>query len=623
MCDSTADPPAVSAIVRTRRAGAALRRTLRSLLSPLQGHIEIIVVDEDHDAAAGDICRQLAAEHPGCLTVAGVGACVPAAARNRGLDLARGEYVAFIEGGDSVSERFCADLLQEARRVQADICRSLSGTTDDDGLLHNDPVVSRSAAGSCADRALLRMNAAIYCRAFLDAHDLRFPEELCYADDVVFEYRARRAATQLAQCLEAFYRACAQPPGQAELLSGRELSDAARAAAIIDGLARNGPDPVSEAGRGRLCYELMEWMYQLSDRAAVPADAAECRKAACRLALASPYAPQFRSLLAAGDQDQGRPRAHPARPAHAPGRPGQAPAVSVIVPVYNVRDYVGRALESAVCQTLPGIEIIVVDDGSTDGSATLCGEYAGRRPDLIRVIRQKNSGVAAARNRGLQEARGEYVAFLDADDYLADDFCQVLYDAAMRRRADIAKAVTVLPRPGGGPEERDAWVNSAIRSCRSRLCFMFYMFCALYRREFLERHALRFREELIYCEDVLFLHEAVLHCRALALSDDTFYYHCRRIFSADALRLSRLKMQNAIAVFTAIAASIARCRAPQDLPGAGMVYGSCVHNLELAAGKASDPADAALARRHAAALRATCPLEPRYLEMWRTGGRQG
>lgn len=621
MSDKLPDPPDVSAVVRTRRAGDGLRRTLESLLCPTQGDIEIIVIDEGHDAVAGRVCRELAAAHPGCISVAGAEPGVPAAARNRGLALARGEYVAFIEGGDCVSERFCADLLQAARQVRADVSLGQGGVVDADGLRCPDLAAGGHAAGHRAEQArLLRMNAAIYRRAFLAAHGLRFPEELCHGDDMVFEYRARRAAAQLARCPAAAYSACPLPPEPAGGLTCRELEDAVRAAAIIAELSRSGPEPVSEAGRGRLIYELMQWLYQLADRAATPEGAAMCRAAVCRLALEAPYAGRFRDLL----QEQIRERAR-ARPSRQEPR-SRVPVVSVIVPVYNVREYVGRALESAVRQTLPGIEIIVVDDGSTDGSATLCGEYAGRHPDRVRVVRQEHAGVAAARNRGLEEARGEYVAFLDADDYLANDFCQVLHAAAVRRQADIAKAVTVLPRAGAAADESDEWVNAAIRSCRSRLCFMFYMFCAIYRRGFLERQALRFREELIYCEDVLFLHEAMLRCRRLVMADGTFYYHCRRLFSADAVLLSHRKMQNAIAVFTAIAGSAARCRAPADLPGAGLVYGSCLHNLELAARKARDPADAALARSRAAELRTACPLDRGYLEMWRPphpGGRTG
>lgn len=91
------------------------------------------------------------------------------------------------------------------------------------------------------------------------------------------------------------------------------------------------------------------------------------------------------------------------------------PLVSVIIPVYNGQAYVGQALESALCQTYPHIEVLAIDDGSTDGSLGVLEHYAARDPRM-RVFRQQNSGVASARNRCIQESRGELIANLDADD---------------------------------------------------------------------------------------------------------------------------------------------------------------------------------------------------------------
>lgn len=92
------------------------------------------------------------------------------------------------------------------------------------------------------------------------------------------------------------------------------------------------------------------------------------------------------------------------------------PFLSVIIPVYNAERYLAACLESVVRQGLEDCEVIVVDDGATDGSPQICDEYAARYPQF-RVIHQENRGVAAARNRGIDEAQGEYVVFLDSDDF--------------------------------------------------------------------------------------------------------------------------------------------------------------------------------------------------------------
>lgn len=109
--------------------------------------------------------------------------------------------------------------------------------------------------------------------------------------------------------------------------------------------------------------------------------------------------------------------------------------VSVIVPVYNVRPYLREALDSVVQQTYGNLEILVVDDGSDDGSSEICDAYA--KDPRVRVFRQKNLGVSAARNCGLDRMSGDVVAFLDADDFFYPNMIKTLLAAMQRNRADI------------------------------------------------------------------------------------------------------------------------------------------------------------------------------------------
>lgn len=113
------------------------------------------------------------------------------------------------------------------------------------------------------------------------------------------------------------------------------------------------------------------------------------------------------------------------------------PLVSIIVPVYQVKEYVGECVESLLAQTYTNVEILLVDDGSTDGSGELCDEYT-RRDHRIRVIHQENQGAAGARNKGLDEAKGEYVAFVDSDDMVSSIYIEELYELIDKYHADIA-----------------------------------------------------------------------------------------------------------------------------------------------------------------------------------------
>ena len=116
---------------------------------------------------------------------------------------------------------------------------------------------------------------------------------------------------------------------------------------------------------------------------------------------------------------------------------GKQHLISIIVPVYQVKEYVGECVESLTAQTYTNLEILLVDYGSTDGSGEICDEHA-YRDNRIRVIHQENRGLSGARNTGLDQAIGEYVAFVDSDDVVLPDFIETLYDLICRYRADIA-----------------------------------------------------------------------------------------------------------------------------------------------------------------------------------------
>ena len=110
--------------------------------------------------------------------------------------------------------------------------------------------------------------------------------------------------------------------------------------------------------------------------------------------------------------------------------------VSVIIPVYNAEEFLPKCMESLVRQTEQEIEIICVDDGSTDKSHEILQEYS-KKHTKVKVILKKNSGAAAARNHGIELARGEYLLFLDSDDYFESDLVQVAYEKAKEQELDI------------------------------------------------------------------------------------------------------------------------------------------------------------------------------------------
>ena len=173
------------------------------------------------------------------------------------------------------------------------------------------------------------------------------------------------------------------------------------------------------------------------------------------------------------------------------------PKVSIIIPVYNVEPFLARCLDSVAGQTLRGIEIICVDDGSPDRSIDILNRYAAQ-DGRIRVISQENRGLGGARNRGFDAATGEFILFVDSDDWIDPAYCERLYEAAREAEADIACASMLKIRPSYSKwtihyTERQvvADTQEKFRICRCPPDF--YVMNKLLRREMLLRLGLRFR----------------------------------------------------------------------------------------------------------------------------------
>lgn len=111
--------------------------------------------------------------------------------------------------------------------------------------------------------------------------------------------------------------------------------------------------------------------------------------------------------------------------------------ISVVVPVYNVEQYVDKCINSIINQTYRNIEVIIVDDGSTDGSSFICEKYS-KEDSRIEIIHKDNGGLSDARNRGIEISKGKYITFIDSDDYVDTDYIEVLYNAIKKYEADMS-----------------------------------------------------------------------------------------------------------------------------------------------------------------------------------------
>lgn len=207
--------------------------------------------------------------------------------------------------------------------------------------------------------------------------------------------------------------------------------------------------------------------------------------------------------------------------------------ISIIIPVYNVEKYLHECLDSIINQTFKDLEIICVDDGSTDKSSEILEEYE-QKDKRFTVISQPNKGVSAARNRGMQQAKGKYIMFVDSDDYIASNACELIYNSAEEKRCDIL----LFPH-----------YNFSASTCRDdgRLLDLYITLkdntttfkeysdeflltpsetdSKLYKTDFLRKYNLHWETQIQYCEDRIFYINALIHAKAIGILYKHLYYY--------------------------------------------------------------------------------------------------
>ena len=212
------------------------------------------------------------------------------------------------------------------------------------------------------------------------------------------------------------------------------------------------------------------------------------------------------------------------------------PLVSIIVPVYNAEVYLGPCLESLRRQTWPNLELLLVNDGSTDGSGALCAA-AARADRRVRFLDRPNGGVSAARNAALEEAAGDYLQFADSDDLLAPDATETLVRAAQSTGADLV--ISHFFRVDGDKQAQRGHIRGERLLTRQEFAqemvkapanyYYGALWNKLYRRSIVARQGLRFPTDVSWSEDFLFNLEYIRHVRLVAaVPKPLYYYHKRR-----------------------------------------------------------------------------------------------
>ena len=206
--------------------------------------------------------------------------------------------------------------------------------------------------------------------------------------------------------------------------------------------------------------------------------------------------------------------------------------ISVIVPVHNAAELLPRCVESILRQSYRALEIILINDGSTDGSGEVCDRYK-QDDERVQVIHQENAGVSAARNAGLDAARGEWIGFVDADDWIEPEMFEKLRGAVLEnkknvavcRHADYRSGIRIskkrcLKAPGVLSQETALWHLLSYRYYEG------YLWNKLYNRSLIQKCKMRLDEDIHFCEDALFNIQLFQHTDGISYLPDILYHHC-------------------------------------------------------------------------------------------------
>lgn len=220
--------------------------------------------------------------------------------------------------------------------------------------------------------------------------------------------------------------------------------------------------------------------------------------------------------------------------------------ISIIVPVYNVEKYIERCLKSIVNQTLKDIEIIIVNDGTLDRSLNICKDFA-KKDNRIKIYSKTNEGLGLTRNYGMKYAKGKYIAFVDSDDFIDENFYEKLYNAAEENKCDMSLGEYIINLPDNKKKEinsgkLDFGVN--VIEAKDVLYSMLNIqnekyhkigmsvWRAIYKRELINNNNICFLSEREYVsEDICFNFEVLKRITKVALVQGVYYYYCYNAIS--------------------------------------------------------------------------------------------
>lgn len=207
------------------------------------------------------------------------------------------------------------------------------------------------------------------------------------------------------------------------------------------------------------------------------------------------------------------------------------PLVTVIVAIYNTEPYLKRCVESIIQQSYRQMQVLLINDGSPDNTPKMCQDYADKY-EYIEYIQKENGGVSSVRNLGLSLAKGEYICFIDSDDYLDKDYLKEMVSVMEKKNPDIVVCGHYREQESGKKKTMCCKTDGAMPYTQAMSCmyydnaFAAYPWNKLYKREIIENYQLAYDLELRMTQDLVFVTQYMLHCKKVEYIAKPLYCYC-------------------------------------------------------------------------------------------------
>lgn len=554
------EQPKISIIVPCYNVEKYLDVCVKSIIAQTYRNLEIILVDDGSPDNCPQMCDDWAKKDPRINVIHQKNGGL-SAARNAGMTIATGDFIGFVDSDDSIEpdmyEQMLRSLLCEPKAELA-ICgvqTIVEGSKDEVTVEEYDKYfavkeaqtvsVNTSWANSLPATAWNKL----YRRDFLMGNGIRFPQGMNNEDEAFFLFcmaRAKHIAFVPARLYHYYRRGCGIIVEQQEKFASiGTLPDFILKIAplLIDFIMRDRRYDLL----GRVMLNLLaqvdklktdivkSWASALINKLDIDlrlyADVMEISTDVTEALLMLSSCPYDEGLLKDSDVSL------LPYPLHLQTPP---PQISIIVPVYNVEQYLPRCMDSLIRQTYKNIEIIAVNDGSTDESLAILEEYASQ-DERVCVINQENRGTHIARLEGIRVSRGEYVLFVDSDDWIEESTCEILLLQINKTRDDILLFGTKIENEGGltskEADDIQKWFNKPVghltgstemlRSCFIEQGFSWNLCERLVKREAITKAFSELpQERCVFAEDELAMFYLFAYCQSLSQLP-TLLYHYR------------------------------------------------------------------------------------------------